>query len=204
MKLAAALMLCLAFAAQAQSELVTAAYRDNADAIAALVKQGADPNARDAQGRTPLTLALQVESDRAIAALLAAPGIDVNGPNGHDETPLMIAALKGRLDLVKQLYKRRAHINRAGWTPLHYAASGPDKGVSAWLIQQGADINARAPNGTTALMMAAKYGPFDLAPELVKLGADTAARNEQGLCAADFAAAADRDELQRLLQPAPH
>ncbi len=200
---AALLLLCAAFAAQAQSELTTAAYRDNASEVRALIAQGADPNARDAQGRTPLTFALLAESDRAIAALLAAPNIDVNAANQKDETPLMMAAIKGRLDLVKLLYKRHAQINRPGWTPLHYAASGPDNGVAAWLIQQGADINARAPNGNTALMMAAKYGPYDLAVKLLKLGADMTARNKQGLCAADFAAGANRDGLQQLLQPRP-
>ena len=203
MKSLAALLLCTAAAAWAQppaSELVTAAYRDNATELRALIGKGADPNARDERGRTPLTLAIQAESNEAIVVLLAAPGIDVDATNVHDETPLMMAALKGRLDLVRQLYKRRAQLNRPGWAPLHYAASGPDLGVSTWLVQQGADVNARAPDGSTPLMMAAKYGPYDLAAQLLALGADVGARNQQGLSAADFAAAANRDGLQKLLQ----
>jgi ankyrin repeat protein len=114
----------------------------------------------------------------------------------------MLAALHADLPLVKRLYTLHARINRPGWTPLHYAASGTDEGVSEWLLRQGADINARAPNGNTPLMMAAKYGPYDLAKKLLAAGADPKLRNEQGLGAADFAQAAGRDELQKLLRTA--
>jgi ankyrin repeat protein len=102
---------------------------------------------------------------------------------------------------VQLLVKRGAKINRSGWTPLHYACSGPDNGVALWLIAQGADINARSPNGTTPLMMSVRYGPVDLAEDLLKAGADRMLRNEQHLDAADFALAAGRDQLLQLLRP---
>ena len=40
---------------------------------------------------------------------------------------MMIAAIKGRLDLAKRLIDRKAEVNKTGWTPLHYAASNTDE-----------------------------------------------------------------------------
>jgi len=38
----------------------------------------------------------------------------------------MMAALRGSLEWTQRLIERGAAINRDGWTPLHYAASGPE------------------------------------------------------------------------------
>jgi uncharacterized protein len=184
-------------------ELTAAAERNNGSGVLTLLLRGVDPNAADSKGRTALNIALREESDKALDSLLAYPQLDLNAANANGETPLMLAALKGRLEWVQLLVKRGARINRDGWTPLHYACSGPDNGVALWLIAQGADINARSPNGTTPLMMSARYGPADLAEDLLKAGADRLLRNEQALDAADFASAAGRHRLLRLLRPGP-
>jgi len=176
-------------------DLTGAAYRNNGRELSALLARGVDPNARDAQGNTALEVALREESAKALESLLVHPALDVNQANAAGETPLMLAALKGRLDWVKQLVKKGALINRDGWTPLHYACSGPDNGVAAWLIEQGAEINARSDNGTTPLMMAARYGNGDLVPMLLQAGAEPRAANEQELTAADFAQRGGRDRI---------
>jgi ankyrin repeat protein len=115
-----------------------------------------------------------------------------------------VAAIRGSLPAVQALVKRGAAVNRKGWTPLHYACSGPDNGVAAFLIAQGAELNARSENGTTPLMMAARYGNSDLVPLLIKAGAEPRAANEQELTAADFAQRGGRDlmakELRRAIQ----
>ena len=90
-----------------------------------------------------------------------APGLTAAGPNlanASGETPLMLAAIRGNLVAARALVKSGAAVNRPGWSPLHYAASGPDGGVTAFLLTQGAEVNARSPNGTTPLMMSARYG----------------------------------------------
>ena len=48
-------------------------------------------------------------------------------------------------------------------------------------------------------MMAARYGTLDLPGLLLKAGADSRLRNEQGLTALDFAQAAGRDSLVKTL-----
>lgn len=202
----AALTMAAAGLAQAVSvdDFVKAAEFNDPRVIQQQLQQGIDPNLADSRGRTALFTAVREGSQRALEALLASPKVDVNAVNADGETPLMLAAIRGALPAVQALVKRGAAVNRRGWTPLHYACSGPDNGVAAFLIAQGAELNARSENGTTPLMMAARYGNGDLVPLLLKAGAEPRAANEQELTAADFAQRSGRDamakELRRAMQ----
>jgi ankyrin repeat protein len=193
----AGLLLAAATAAQAApiDDFVIAVELNDPRAVLSLLLKGIDPNQADSRGRVAIFVALRENSLRALDSLLASPLTKVDEPNEKGETPLMIAAIRGSLPAVQALVKRGAAINREGWTPLHYACSGPDNGVAAWLLAQGAEINARSDNGTTPLMMAARYGNGDLVPMLLKAGAEPRAANEQELTAADFADRAGRDVM---------
>jgi hypothetical protein len=68
------------------------------------------------------------------------------------------------------LIARGARINKAGWTPLHYAAAGPSLEAVELLLAHGAALEAVAPNGNTPLMMAAGYGAIDSARLLLRRG----------------------------------
>lgn len=183
-------------------DLVIAAEMNDPRVVKALLAKGVDPNLTDNRGRTALFTAVREGSQQALESLLAAPQTHVNAVNADGETPLMLAAIRGSLPAVKALVKRGADINRKGWTPLHYACSGPDNGVAEFLIQQGAELNARSDNGTTPLMMAARYGSGDLVPLLLKAGAEPRAANEQELTAADFAQRGGRDRMAADLRAA--
>jgi uncharacterized protein len=112
----------------------------------------------------------------------------------------MLAALKGHASLVKRLLERGAAVNQAGWSALHYAATGPDSDIVRLLIERGATLDARSPNATTPLMMAAQYGSEASVQVLLARGADPHLRNERGLSAADFARMAGREQLAERLQ----
>lgn len=202
----AAALLALTALAQAgpADDLVIAAEMNDGRSVQNLLKQGVDPNQPDSRGRKALFIAAREESQRALESLLGSPAIRLDDANAQGETPLMIAAIRGSLLAVQALVKRGAAVNRPGWTPLHYACSGPDNGVAAFLIAQGAEVNARSENGTTPLMMAARYGNTDVIPLLLKAGAEPRAANEQELTAADFAERGGRDvlakELRRVIQ----
>lgn len=183
-------------------DLVIAAEMNDPRVVQALLGKGVDPNLTDNRGRTALFTAVREGSQQALESLLAAPQTNVNAVNADGETPLMLAAIRGSLPAVKALVKRGADINRKGWTPLHYACSGPDNGVAEFLIAQGAELNARSDNGTTPLMMAARYGSGDLVPLLLKAGAEPRAANEQELTAADFAKRGGRDRMAADLRAA--
>lgn len=172
---------------------------DNASGVVALLQRGFDPNSRDPRGQTALYAALREGSGQVVTALLSHPQTRIDLANAAGETPLMLAALKGRLDAVRQLLDRGAALEREGWAPLHYAASGPDVAVVELLLSRGAKVDARSPNGTTPLMMAARNGSEASVAVLLKQGADATLRNEQQLTAADFARQAGRDKLAQSL-----
>lgn len=183
--------------AGAYEDFFVAILRDDADAITALLRRGFDPDTRDPKGQVGLTIALQNGSDKAFAALLAAPKINVDARNAEDESPLMMAALKGKLDAVRALLARDADVNKTGWTPLHYAASAGSSqhlGIIALLLENHAYIDATSPNGTTPLMMAAQYGSTEAVQLLLDEGADPTLRNMLKLTAADFALRVSRTE----------
>ena len=117
--------------------------------------------------------------------------------NRDDESPLMMAALKGNVDAVKALIARDADVNKEGWAPLHYAASGVKAEhvrIIALLLENHAYIDAASPNGTTPLMMAAQYGSNDAVQLLLSEGADPTLKNQLGLTAVDFAMRVSRTE----------
>jgi ankyrin repeat protein len=192
------LLLAIGFSsamAGAYEQFFQAVSRDDVGALQALLQRGMDPNSRDPSGQTALYLALRESRFRVAAALLEAPKLDVNAVNAADESALMIAALKGQSEWSQKLLDRGALVNKPGWSPLHYAATGPEPAVVKLLLDRGADVEAASPNRTTPLMMAAQYGSEGSVDLLLARGADPKARNDRGLDAADFARLAQRDAL---------
>jgi ankyrin repeat protein len=168
---------------------------DDVSTVQALIQRGFDANSRDDNGQTGLFLALKGGSFKAADALLKAPGIDVNALNEAGESALMIAAIKGEADWIQRLLDRGAQVGKKGWSPLHYAASGPQTSVVKLLLDRGAPIDAGSPNGSTALMMAAQYGSEASVELLLSRGADAKIKNDRGLTAGDFARLAKRETL---------
>lgn len=189
-------------AADTQSDLFRAASLDNARWVRQLLAEGADPNAADANGQTALALALRENAKAAAEVLIAHPALAIDATNAAGETALMLACLRGHIEAAQQLVARGAAVNRSGWTPLHYAASGPEPKLVAWLLDRGAAIDAPSPNRSTPLMMAARYGASDSADLLLGRGANAKLRNDRDLGAADFARAAGREALAARLEAA--
>lgn len=192
--------------AQASVEALFDAVRtDDGRAVLLYMIRGVNPNALNAKGEPALVMAVREESWKAVDSLLQYPALNLNARNAAGETALMMAALRGHLNWVKTLMARGAVNNppvpdtpgttepTRQWTALHYAASAVDSAPCVdWLLKQGADPNARSPNGTTPLMMAARYGSDVSLDLLLKAGADKTLLNDKGLSAADFARASDR------------
>lgn len=193
-------------AAQASSfeDFFRAIAADAPQALQALALRGFDLNTRNESMEPPLVLALRLDALKVVDFLLSRPEVDVEARNAKDESPLMLAALKGRLAQCEALIKRQAHVNKPGWTPLHYAASHPGEQAPALvqlMLDHHAYIDAASPNGSTPLMLAAMYGNRKVVAQLLDAGADATLKNEQGLTALDFAHRAGRPaEADRIAQ----
>ena len=185
--------------AGAYEDFFAAVGRDDGDAVAQLLQRGFDPNSRNPGGQAALHLAMRDGSPKVAEALWRHPALDIDAVNGSGETPLMLAALRGQLDWARRLLERGAKVHRAGWSPLHYAATGPEPKVVALLLDRGAPIDARSPTQNTPLMMAARYGAEANVDLLLARGADKRLRNDRDLDAAGVASLAGRDFLLKRL-----
>lgn len=184
-------------------DLFVAVIRDDASGLRQLLRQGVDPNSRDSTGLPALSVAIKRESPRAFEVLLAHPAIDVDATNAAGETALMLAAIAGDFEASQQLVAKGAKVQFPGWSPIHYAASGPNTRLVQWLLERGAQIDAESPNGTTPLMLAAQHAPEATVELLLKRGADPRKRNRRGLQASDFAEMGGRDFLVERFQKLP-
>ncbi|QTD47161.1 ankyrin repeat domain-containing protein [Ottowia testudinis] len=176
--------------------------QDNESAVRSLLARGFDPNTRNDKGSPGLYVALQEGSLKVARMLIDSPRLKPEDRNATDESPLMMAALKGELDLAKRLIAKGADVNKPGWAPLHYAATGGHLDLIRLLLEEHAFIDAQSPNGTTPLMMAASYGTPEAVKLLIEEGADIAMRNQQRMTAMDFARRAERRDAVDLLTQA--
>ena len=183
-------------------DFFAAVKRDNASTMQTVLARGFDVNTRGPNGEIGLSMALFEESEKVVQVLMAWPKTDVNAINSKGESPLMLAALKGQEVVAQRLMDKGADVNKTGWTPLHYAASGGSVPLLKLLIKNHAYIDAESPNGTTPLMMAAMYGTGVAVELLLQEGADPRLKNQQGLTALEFAQRAERpDAIKSLSNP---
>ncbi len=168
-------------------DFFVAIKKDDAAAVVTLLQRGFDANTRDEKGQHGLLLAMQEPSLKVAAVLMDWDKTTVESRNAADESPLMLASLKGLLPVVVKLIARGADVNKPGWAPLHYAATKGHLDVMNVLLENHAYIDAASPNGSTPLMMAALYGTPSAVKLLLEAGADPSLKNIQGMSAIDFA-----------------
>jgi ankyrin repeat protein len=170
--------------------LLQASRYGDAGMIKLLLDGGADLSAATRDGETPLMAASRAGGVEAVKLLLER-GADPNATEAlWDQTALMWATAEGHLDVVDalldagadpdhkarvtELTKRstRADFPSGGFTALMWAVRDGDEAIVHRLIDAGADINATDGDGATAMMLAIVNDRFDLAAELLGLGAD--------------------------------
>jgi hypothetical protein len=147
----------------------------------AWLDEGLDPDTEADRIGTGLMIAAW-EGNLPMMELFLSRGADIHRVNRHGEQALQLAAWRGRREAVRWLLDHGADVNRAGkaWGALHYAVFAGHDDVARLLIERGADIDARAPNDSTALMMAAREGREGLAKVLLDAGADPRLENDRG------------------------
>ena len=76
---------------------------------------------------------------------------------------------------------------------------GDDLEIVKYLLENGADINAKDNYGTTALMKASSNGQLEIVQFLIENGADINIKNNEGKTALDVAAT---KEIKKVLRKA--
>ena len=177
--------------------LLLACTNRNAAVVGKLLDAGADPNAATEMGETALMTCAKTGIADALRALLDH-GAKVDGREAsHGQTALMWAATQENPDAVRVLLDHGADVGarsdthllpvnlgngnpfeesvlqpQRGSTPLLFAARNGRIENARLLLDAGADVNEKAPNGESALVLASFSGQGELAAFLLERGAD--------------------------------
>ncbi len=197
-------LVLIGFIGPVQADSFTDFFRaienDRPAVVASLVERGFPLNAINTYGQPSFILAIRTPSPKVAEWFWAQPALDIHQTTIAGETPLMIAALIGDEAWTKRLLDRGSRLDSiAGWTALHYAASSPNPAVLDLVLARNPALDAAAPNGNTALMMAAAFGDQRSAEVLLAKGADPRLVNKAGSTAADLARAQGRERLAERL-----
>lgn len=152
-------------------ELTKYSNKGNINKVKELVERGANVNAQNDYGYSPMFYASR-QNKLNIVKYLVENGAIVDIENRFGETPLMVASVNGNLEVVKYLIQSGANINKigAGTTSLGYASRYGHLDVVKYLVENGADINLIGM--TTPLMWANHNDHLDVVKYLVEAGAD--------------------------------
>ena len=130
--------------ARRETPLHVAARHGSRKAAAVLLAHGANPDARSESKATPLHCTYEHPKNN-IADLLLAHGADVNAVDEVGRTPLITAQEYRCDELIRYLLDHGARVNplpgdNTSSTALHCVSNAV---VAKWLIEAGADVNAR-------------------------------------------------------------
>lgn len=163
-----------------------------------LVKEGADVNALDKNGKTALHLASPIGRYSLVKFLIEA-GADIHIKDKDHKTALVYAIEKNHIKVIIYLSdKANEPIVKPKEENLFSAAkNGKMEEVAFYLSMQ--DVNAANEDGKTALHIASEAGEFETAAFLLNRGADTKLLDHDGRSALNYAKLSGNKELIKLL-----
>ena len=195
------------------TRLLQLAANASIDYVRQVIREGADPQARNAEGKNGLHFAVNYSEynysgkGRELLAIFLNRGVDINSGDNTGATPLHYAALDSGYACTYKfddLFNFGADVearDKRGQTPLHHAARN-GKGTEAIqaLLKAGADVNARDETGATPLHMAAARGEESVIRMLLGAGADIHAQTRDGKNVWDFGVDAGKDYQAQCLK----
>ncbi|MGA0614359.1 ankyrin repeat domain-containing protein [Paracoccus sp. KR1-242] len=188
------------------TRLHQAAGQNDAAAITRLLAAGAEIEARDRNGATPLLVATHANAVEAARVLVQA-GADVNAEDLIQDSPYLYAGARGHLEILKLTLAHGADLkstNRFGGTALIPACERGHVETVRTLIEAGVDVDHVNNLAWTALLEAIILGDGgprhqQIVDLLVKAGADVNLADGNGVTPLGHARAAGYDKIQRIL-----
>jgi len=152
--------------AYGRTPLHVAAYGGNRDAMRALVKAGANPNALERDRYDIVTIAAVANDLPTLQVALEIGGKAGNVTSRYDGTALIAASHLGHVEVVRELIRAGApldHVNNLGWTALIESIvlgdGGPQHTATLKaLVDAGANVNLPDRSGATPLALARGRG----------------------------------------------
>lgn len=170
--------------------------------VKALIESGANVNAPDEYGMTPIMWA----RDLATVQYLLKSKANVNIQAGSGWTPLLWQAISRNDEaprIIEAIIKSGARVNQQnenGDTALTLSASRGDNEMVRLLINAKADLNLVDNNHNSALMIATKDGASETVKLLIAANANPTIKNKAGQSALDLAIQARNRYVIALLQ----
>lgn len=150
--------------------MIASSYYYYDDMVDFLIKNGANVNLKDSEGKTALLWASSNSLENV--KILISNGAEVNEAANDGMTPFIQATLgvssgKVPIEMCELLRKNGAKINAElkrqsalKWTALHYAATNGDAELVKYLIKHGANVNKATGEGSSPLFLA-KLGNYE-------------------------------------------
>jgi ankyrin repeat protein len=180
-----------------------AVHRTQIDEVDRLIRAGANVNAKNEYGATPMSEAALAGNTAIIERLLQA-GADPDSPGADGQTALMVVARTTNVAAARLLLKHGANVNavegQRRQTALMWAAAQRQAAMVEELVAHGADVNAislvneipsqvstepralyRTPGGLTPLLYATREGCLDCVKALVAGGAKIDLADPEGV-----------------------
>uniref|UniRef100_A0A8D0G7V2 Notch receptor 3 n=1 Tax=Sphenodon punctatus TaxID=8508 RepID=A0A8D0G7V2_SPHPU len=153
-----------------ETALHLAARYARADAAKRLLDAGADTNAQDNTGRTPLHAAVTADAQGVFQILIRNRSTDLDARMGDGSTALILAARLAVEGMVEELIACHADVNAVdelGKSALHWAAAVNNMEATIALLKNGANKDMQDSKEETPLFLAAREGSYEAAKILL-------------------------------------